>query len=35
MFYHYTKEDHMIEYIQKGKAWDEETLVESGNVYDR
>lgn len=35
MFYHYTKEHHMIEYIQKGKAWDEDTLVESGKIYDR
>ena len=35
MYYEHTKENHMTEYIQKGKAWDQETIEETGEVYDR
>ncbi|MBR2712902.1 MAG: sulfatase-like hydrolase/transferase [Bacilli bacterium] len=35
LLYEYTKEDHMIEYLQKGKAWDEETLVPTGKEFNR
>jgi len=33
MLYRYTKEDHMYEYIQTGKAWDENTLVATGREF--
>lgn len=33
IFYKYTKEDYMYEYIQTGKAWDESTLIKTGNEY--
>ena len=33
--YDYLKEKHMEEYIQKGKAWNEKTLVPTGKKYDR
>lgn len=35
MWYKYTKENHMVEYVQKGKAWDEETLVPTGKEFNR
>lgn len=35
LFYEYTKEDHMIEFIQKGKAWDEDTLIQTGVEFNR
>lgn len=35
LFYYYTEEDHMVEYIQKGKAWDEETLIPTGKEFNR
>lgn len=35
LLYEYTKEDHMLEYEQTGKAWDEETLLPTGKEYNR
>ena len=35
IWYEYTKEDHMVEYIQKGKAWDLDTLVKTGKEFNR
>lgn len=35
IFYRYTKENHMVEYIQTGKAWDEETLLKTGKEFNR
>lgn len=35
LYYAYTKEDHMEEMIQKGKAWDEDTLVSTGKEFNR
>ena len=35
MWYKYTKENHMVEYVQKGKAWAEETLVPTGKEFNR
>lgn len=35
IYYVWNEEDHMVEEIQKGKAWDETTIVETGNVFDR
>ena len=35
MWYKYTKENHMVEYIQKGKAWDTKTLVPTGKEFNR
>ncbi|MBR3115942.1 hypothetical protein IKF30_01820 [Candidatus Saccharibacteria bacterium] len=35
IYYVWNKEDHMIEEIQTGKAWDETTIIETGNVFDR
>ena len=34
LLYKYTKENHMEEYQQTGKAWDENTLVFTGKCYD-
>ena len=34
-FYRFTKEDKMYEMEQTGYSWDEETLKETGNVYER
>ena len=28
-------EDHMVEYEQRGKAWDGQAAVETGKVFDR
>lgn len=33
--YNYTEEDLMIEYIQTGKAWDNETMEKTGSYYKR
>ena len=35
IYYVWNEEDHMIEEIQTGKAWDETTIKETGNVFDR
>ena len=35
IYYVWNKEDHMVEEIQTGKAWDETTIIETGNVFDR
>ena len=35
IWYEYTKENHMVEYEQSGKAWDEDTLVKTGKEYNR
>ena len=35
IYYVWNEEDHMIEEIQTGKAWDESTIIETGNVFDR
>lgn len=35
LWYEYTKENHMVEYKQTGKAWDKSTLTKTGKVYDR
>ena len=35
LYYEYTKEDHMVEYVQKGKAWNEDTLVPTGVEFNR
>ena len=35
MWYKYTKENHMVEYVQTGKAWDEKTLKKTGKEYNR
>ena len=35
LFYEFTKEDHMVEMVQKGKAWDETTLVPTGKEFNR
>lgn len=35
MYYEHTKENHMTEYIQKGKAWDQETIEETGEEFNR
>ena len=35
LFYEFLKEDNMIEYVQKGKAWDESTLVPTGKEFNR
>ena len=34
MLYHYLQEDHMEEYEQTGDAWDEDTLVPTGRVFE-
>lgn len=34
LFFKYLEEDHMVEYIQKGDAWNPETMSETGRVYD-
>lgn len=33
--YDYLSEDHMVEYIQTGKAWDEKTLIPTGKEFNR
>lgn len=35
IWYNYTKEDHMVEYVQTGNAWDKNTLTKTGKEYDR
>lgn len=35
IFYQHSEEDHMIEYMQPGRADDAEAMYETGNVYDR
>lgn len=35
LLYHYTDEDHMVEYLQTGYAGDESTLLPTGRVFDR
>ena len=35
LYYEYSKEDHMTEYVQKGKAWDKKTLVKTGKEFNR
>lgn len=34
LLYNYLGEDHMVEYIQKGYAGDEDTLIPTGRVFD-
>ena len=34
LLYKYLGEDHMVEYVQKGHAGDEETLVPTGRTFD-
>jgi len=34
LLYRYMEEDHMVEYLQKGYAGDESTMVPTGRVYD-
>ena len=31
----YEEENHMVEYEQKGKAWDKSTISETGQIYER
>ena len=35
MWYKYYKENHIVEYVQKGKAWDEKTLEKTGKKFNR
>ena len=35
LLYEYSKENHMVEYLQKGKAWDEDTLIQTGVEFNR
>ena len=35
IYYVWNEEDHMVEEIQSGKAWDETTITETGNIFDR
>ena len=35
LWYRYLKENHMVEYVQTGKAWNEKTLKKTGKVFDR
>ena len=35
IWYMWTKEDHMVEYEQTGKAWDMDTLVKTGREFNR
>ena len=35
IYYVWNKENHMVEEIQTGKAWDETTIIETGNIFDR
>ena len=35
LWYKYTKENHMVEYMQMGKAWDEKTLKATGKEFNR
>ena len=34
ILYEYMKENHMVEYEQTGKAWDEETLIPTGKEFN-
>lgn len=34
IFYYFETDNHMVEYITKGKAYNEEEMQETGNVYD-
>ena len=34
IWYEYSKENHMVEYIQTGKAWDEDTLKATGKEFN-
>ena len=35
LLYIYMRENHMVEYEQTGKAWDEETLIATGKEFNR
>ena len=35
LLYQYLAEDHMVEYEQNGKAWDEDTLEPTGREFNR
>lgn len=35
LWYEWTLEDHMVEYVQTGKAWDMDTLVKTGKEFNR
>ena len=35
LWYKYTKENHMVEYMQTGKAWDKKTLKATGKEFNR
>ena len=35
LFYYYGKEDNMVEYIQKGKAWDTNAMKKTGKEFNR
>ena len=35
LFYIYNQEDHMIEYNQKGHAWDNDTMIPTGKEFNR
>ena len=35
LYYQYTKEENMTEYVQTGKAWDESTIKETGKKFNR
>ena len=35
LFYYYGKEDNMIEYIQKEKAWDTNSMEKTGKEFNR
>ncbi|MCR5700009.1 MAG: hypothetical protein K6G49_01070 [Candidatus Saccharibacteria bacterium] len=34
IYYVWNEEDHMVEEIQTGPAWDDSTIIETGNVFD-
>ena len=34
IYYVWNEEEHMVEEIQTGHAWDETTIIETGNVFD-
>lgn len=35
LLYEYNKEEHMVEYMQKDKAWETNKMRKTGNVFDR
>lgn len=35
LLYYYLDENHMVEYIQKGKAWNEKTMIPTGKEFNR